>query len=101
MNWTLYWQIVIPIIACLIIFLLLRVVQLRKREVEHRLDIRRLTEAIRLTVEYVGTDTLHALEGWSWYEALQRYAPEDAARFKEAYEREHGQRPRRPEDQGR
>lgn len=40
-----------------------------------------LTEAIRLTVEYVGTDTLKAEEGWSWFDALMKYAPEKAAAF--------------------
>lgn len=44
--------------------------------------IRELTEAIRLTVEYVGTDTLPAIEGWSWYDAMCKYAPEDAERLK-------------------
>lgn len=43
--------------------------------------IRELTEAIRLTVEYVGNDTLPALEGWSWFDALRKYDPESAQRF--------------------
>lgn len=40
--------------------------------------VEELTEAIRLTVEYVGTETLPAIEGWSWYDALVKYAPEKA-----------------------
>jgi hypothetical protein len=41
--------------------------------------IEELTEAIRLTVEYVGTETLPPVEGWSWYDALVKYAPDKAA----------------------
>jgi len=40
--------------------------------------IRELTEAIRLTVEYVGTGMLPAIPGWSWYDAMVKYAPNDA-----------------------
>jgi hypothetical protein len=40
-----------------------------------------LAEAIRLTVEYLGTDMLPAREGWSWYDALRSYAPVMAQRF--------------------
>lgn len=43
--------------------------------------IRELTEAIRLTVEYVGNDNLPPLEGWSWFDALKKYDPESAQRF--------------------
>lgn len=32
--------------------------------------ITELEEALRLTVEYVGIDTLRPFEGWSWYDAL-------------------------------
>ena len=42
-----------------------------------------LTEAIRLTVEYVGMDTLPPIEGWSWYDALVKYAPDVAEHFVE------------------
>ena len=42
---------------------------------------RELTEAIRLTVEYVGNDMLPAIEGWEWYDALVKYAPEVAQAF--------------------
>lgn len=45
--------------------------------------VEELTEAIRHTVEYVGLDMLPAVEGWSWYDALKRYAPEKAAAFHE------------------
>lgn len=40
-----------------------------------------LVEAIRLTVEYVGNDTLPAVEGWSWYDALVKHAPDVAEAF--------------------
>jgi hypothetical protein len=43
--------------------------------------IRELTEAIRFTVEYIGTDALPPIPGWSWYDALEKYAPETAAEF--------------------
>ena len=39
----------------------------------HAAAVTELTEAIRLTVEYVGNDTLPALEGWSWFEAMRKY----------------------------
>lgn len=42
---------------------------------------RELTEAIRLTVEYTGNDMLPAIEGWDWYDALVKYAPEVAQAF--------------------
>jgi hypothetical protein len=45
--------------------------------------IHELVEALRLTVEYVGTDTLPPLEGWSWYDALKKYAPDIAKQFQE------------------
>lgn len=35
-----------------------------------------LLEAIRLTVEYVGLDILHPIEGWSWYDAWRAVDPE-------------------------
>lgn len=40
-----------------------------------------LCEAIRLTVEYVGTETLHPLPGWAWYDALTTYAPDTVSSF--------------------
>lgn len=40
-----------------------------------------LTEAIRFTVEYVGNDTLSVHEGWSWYDALKKYAPDKLQQF--------------------
>lgn len=43
--------------------------------------VHELTEALRLTVEYVGTDTLPPIEGWSWYDALVKHDPETAHRF--------------------
>lgn len=41
--------------------------------------VEELTEAIRFTVEYVGTEMLPPIPGWSWYDALVMYAPEKAA----------------------
>lgn len=49
---------------------------------ETREAVDELTEAIRLTVEYVGNDLLPPIEGWSWFDALTRYAPDVAAAFK-------------------
>lgn len=43
--------------------------------------IEELTEAIRFSVEYVGTDVLQPIKGWSWYDALCKYAPHKAAAF--------------------
>lgn len=43
-----------------------------------------LSEAIRLTVEYVGPKILPAIEGWSWFDALVKYAPETAQAFTQA-----------------
>jgi hypothetical protein len=36
-----------------------------------------LAQALRLTREYVGADLLPAVEGWSWYDALRRWAPHE------------------------
>lgn len=38
-----------------------------------------LVRALRLTHEYVGLDTLPAVPGWDWYDALSRHAPEYVA----------------------
>lgn len=40
-----------------------------------------LVEALRLTVEYVGTDVLKPQPGWTWFDVLSKYAPEVAAQF--------------------
>lgn len=50
----------------------------------------RLAEALRLTQEYVGSDTLPPIEGWSWFDALTDYYGEP---FVPA-----DQRPRTPPD---
>lgn len=47
--------------------------------------IEELTEALRLTVEYVGLEMLPPLEGWSYYDALVKYAPEKAQVFVDLY----------------
>jgi len=39
--------------------------------------VQELAQAIRLTREYVGEDVLPAIEGWSWYDALCRWAPHE------------------------
>lgn len=44
-------------------------------------SIKELCDAIRLTVEYIGTDKLPPIPGWSWYDALCKYAPEMVDRF--------------------
>lgn len=46
-----------------------------------------LCEAIRLTVEYVGTECLHPGEGWSWFDALAKYRPNIAQEFVEHHNR--------------
>lgn len=43
--------------------------------------IEELCHAIRRTVEYTGNDILPPIEGWSWFDALSKYAPDMAARF--------------------
>lgn len=40
-----------------------------------RAAVLELADALRLTVEYVGTDTLPPLPGWSWFDALSKHAP--------------------------
>lgn len=50
--------------------------------------IEELTEAIRFTVEYVGTETLPPIVGWSWFDALSKYAPEKAGRFRPTHQSE-------------
>lgn len=40
-----------------------------------------LVTAICHTVDYVGNNVLPAKPGWSWYDALVRYAPEQAQRY--------------------
>ena len=44
--------------------------------------IAELIEAIRFTVEYVGTAMLPPIEGWSWYDALSKYSPATAEALK-------------------
>lgn len=44
-------------------------------------DVAELVKAIVHTVEYVGNDMLPVVAGWSWYDALVKYAPEEADRF--------------------
>lgn len=47
-------------------------------EARHRAEnaVAELAQAIRLTREYVGEEMLPAVEGWSWYDALRRWAPD-------------------------
>lgn len=44
-----------------------------------------LCNAIRLSVEYVGTKTLPPIEGWSWYDALKKHAPEMAQELRNTW----------------
>lgn len=48
----------------------------------HDLAIEELTEALRFTAEYLGPDILPAIDGWSWYDALVKHAPQKAEKFK-------------------
>ena len=43
--------------------------------------VEELTEALRLTAEYTGKGVLPASEGWTWFDALTKYAPHKAAPF--------------------
>ena len=43
--------------------------------------VEELTEALRYTAEYTGQGVLPAVEGWSWFDALAKYAPHKAAPF--------------------
>lgn len=38
--------------------------------------VRELAQALRLTREFVGEELLPPIDGWSWYDALKRWAPE-------------------------
>jgi len=49
------------------------------------LAVHELTEALRLTVEYIGTGTLPPVEGWTWFDAMQKYSPLSAAEFVHHY----------------
>lgn len=69
----------------------LRLDWMRQGEEERRWKVvNDLTEAIRLTVEYVGVDVLPPIEGWSWYDAMVRYAPEQAEILKAYYDSREG-----------
>lgn len=43
--------------------------------------VHELCEVIRRTAEYVGPQTLPAIDGWSWFDALVKYAPDTAQAF--------------------
>ena len=49
--------------------------------------IRELVAALRLTVEYVGFEMLPPITGWSWYEAMVKYAPAEAQLLTDAWEK--------------
>lgn len=51
------------------------------RQSERDDAVSELCNAIRLTVEYVGTQTLPPLAGWSWFDALAKYRPDLAQHF--------------------
>lgn len=46
--------------------------------------IAELVRAIGHTVDYVGTETLKPIPGWSWFDALSKYAPDIAAGYQQA-----------------
>ncbi len=48
--------------------------------------IEELTEALRLTQEYIGDELLPRQEGWSWFDALTKYAPEKLEQPSESYD---------------
>ena len=76
-----FW--VMLIITCFLLgMVVVDVLKMRSQ----RKAILALIEGLRLTVEYVGTDTLPPIEGWSWYDTLMLYSPETV--------REIGVRPR-------
>ena len=52
----------------------------------HTSDVNYLIEALCQTVDYVGTDTLPPVEGWSWFDALKKYRPFRASDCKKAYD---------------
>lgn len=52
----------------------------------HTSDVNYLIEALCQTVDYVGTDTLPPVEGWSWFDALKKYRPYRASDCKRAYD---------------
>ena len=61
------------------------------------LAIRDLIEAIRYTQEYA---MLPAIEGWSWYDALVKHAPDVAATLRADWERAQAHRPTVAHDEG-
>lgn len=56
-------------------------------ERERDAAVEELTEAIRFTAEYLGVGILPPIHGWSWYDALVKYAPEKAAVFKAEFDK--------------
>ena len=53
---------------------------------EARKAVTELVEALRLTVEYVGTQTLPPIPGWEWYDALSKHLPEYTQPLRDADE---------------
>jgi hypothetical protein len=54
------------------------IIAVRDEEVQQlRAAVAELAQAIRLTREYVGEELLPPVEGWSWYDALRRWAPHE------------------------
>lgn len=52
---------------------------------EAEIAISELCEALRFTVEYVGVCTLPPVPGWSWYNALKKYAPDSLESFEKQW----------------
>ena len=49
-----------------------------KDETEAKQD---LVDAIIKTVDYIGLETLPAIEGWTWFDALSKHAPEQLEEY--------------------
>lgn len=57
-----------------------------------------LITALAHTVDYVGNDVLPVKDGWSWFDALKKYAPEVARRYAERPVRTQVNREPQPSD---
>lgn len=49
--------------------------------------VNELVGALIHTMEYLGERMLPAIEGWSWFDALKKYAPQEAQNFVDRYNR--------------
>ena len=51
-------------------------IESKVEDVGESISVAELAQALVNTVEYVGKDTLPALPGWSWYDALKKVSPD-------------------------